>query len=86
MPLSPLRLALAALVIGLASGAAAPEAAAQTGKIAGRVTDAATGETIPGVNVLIEGLARGAATNLDGEYVIIGVRPDVYTVVFSFVG
>lgn len=57
-----------------------------TGKIAGRVTDAATGDPLPGVNVLIEGTTFGTATNLDGEYVIIGVRPGVYTLVASFIG
>ena len=74
-------LLLALLTLGVASGAGA-----QTGKITGRVTDAATGETIPGVNVFIEGTGQGAATNLDGEYVIIGVRPDTYAMTFSFVG
>lgn len=59
---------------------------AQTGKIVGRVTDAATGEPLPGVNVLIEGTTQGTATNLDGEYVIIGVRPGTYTIVASFIG
>ena len=83
MPFAPfLRTATLALVAGLAAAGAA----AQTGKIAGVVTDAATGETIPGVNVRIEGTGQGAATNLDGEVVIIGVRPDEYAVTFSFVG
>jgi outer membrane receptor protein involved in Fe transport len=73
---------LAAVLLG---GAAVP-AAAQTGKIAGRVTDAGTGEGLPGVNVVIEGTTQGTATDLDGYYAIIGVRPDVYTVVFSYIG
>jgi outer membrane receptor protein involved in Fe transport len=82
MPASLFRLfLLATLALGLSAAADA-----QTGKISGRVTDAATGETIPGVNVLIEGTGQGAATNLDGEYVIIGVRPDTYVLTFSFVG
>ena len=59
---------------------------AQTGKISGRVTDAATGESLPGVNVVIEGTLQGTASNLDGEYVIIGVRPGMYTVAASFIG
>lgn len=62
------------------------EALAQTGKIAGRVVDAATGEGIPGVNVVIEGTTRGATTDLDGEYVMIGIRSGSYTLVASFVG
>ena len=59
---------------------------AQTGKIAGRVVDAASGDPLPGVNVFIEGTTRGTATNLDGEYVVIGIRPGVYTLVASFIG
>jgi len=73
------------LLLALAFGLAAA-ASAQTGKVSGRVTDAASGETIPGVNVFIDGTGQGAATNLDGEYVIIGVRPDSYTLSFSFIG
>lgn len=61
-------------------------AMAQTGKITGTVTDAATGDPLPGVNVLIEGTTQGTATDLNGEYVIIGVRPGTYAVVASFVG
>ncbi len=67
-----------ALLVGQASG--------QSGKIAGTVVDAATGETLPGVNVLIEGTTQGTATNLDGQFVIIGVRPGSYTVLASFIG
>ncbi|MEM1043224.1 MAG: TonB-dependent receptor [Bacteroidota bacterium] len=61
-------------------------AAAQTGKIAGTVTDAVTGEPLPGVNVFIEGTTQGTATDFDGNFSIIGVRPDTYEIVFSFVG
>ncbi len=57
-----------------------------TGKIAGRVTDAKTGEGIPFANVLIEGTNLGAATNLDGYYTIINIPPGVYTVRASVVG
>ena len=49
--------------------------AATTGKIAGVVTDASTGEPLPGVNVMIQGTEWGAATSLDGHYFIINVPP-----------
>ena len=65
---------------------AAVPAAAQTGKIVGEVTDSATGAPLPAVNVAIEGTTQGAVTDIDGEYVIIGVRPGVYDVVASFIG
>lgn len=67
-------------------GLLAPQAMAQSGKIVGTVTDAATGDPLPGVNVVIDGTTQGTATNFDGEYVIIGVRPGTYTVVASFIG
>lgn len=69
------------LLVGIHS-----EAQAQTGKISGQVMDASTGEALPGVNVFIEGTTRGATTDLDGRYVMIGVRPGTYTLVASFVG
>ncbi len=62
-----------------------PAAWAQTGKIQGRVVDEA-GEGLPGVNVLIDGTTQGTATDINGRYVIIGVRPGTYNVVASFIG
>lgn len=64
--------------------AAAPAVA--QGTLAGTVTDATTGETIPGANVLVIGTTRGAATNVDGRYEIAGLRAGDYTVRVSFVG
>ncbi len=61
-------------------------ALAQTGKIAGTVTDASTGDPLPGVNVVIEGTSIGAVTDLDGYYDIINVSPGTYTVQASFIG
>lgn len=59
---------------------------AQSGKIAGTVTDASTGETIPGVNVSIEGTTQGAVTDAEGYYVILNVRPGTYDIRASFIG
>jgi outer membrane receptor protein involved in Fe transport len=57
-----------------------------TGKIAGRVTDADNKEALPGVNVVIEGTNLGAATDVDGNYVILNIPPGLYAVKFSFIG
>ena len=57
-----------------------------TGKIAGRIIDAQTRETLVGVNVHIDGTTIGATTDDRGEYVILGVRPGVHTVVASYIG
>lgn len=59
---------------------------AQTGKIAGKVTDAITGEGLPFVNVVVEGTDLGAASDLDGNYSILNVRPGSYTVKASAIG
>ncbi len=57
-----------------------------TGKIAGKVTDAETGEPLIGINVIIDGTTIGAATDINGNYVINNVEPGVYSLVFSGVG
>ncbi len=59
---------------------------AQSGKITGKVIDGATGEPLPFVNVLIMGTTQGAATDIDGYYVIIGVGPGTYSVRSSAIG
>lgn len=58
----------------------------QTGTISGRVTDAATGEGIPGANVALVGTSVGAATGMQGEYAIEGLEPGTYSVRVSFIG
>lgn len=60
--------------------------AGTTGKIAGKVTDAQTGEALVGVNVVLAGSALGASTNIDGEYFILNIPPGTYQVRASAVG
>jgi len=60
--------------------------AATTGKIAGRVVDAATGDALPGANIVIEGTQQGAATDMDGYFFIINVRPGEYSLKASMIG
>ena len=43
--------------------------AGTTGKISGRVIDAASGEPLPGVNVVIDATTLGAATDLNGDFI-----------------
>ncbi len=57
-----------------------------TGKIRGTVTDKETGDALPGTNVMVEGTTMGAATDLDGRYIILNVPVGTYTVKASFVG
>ncbi len=56
------------------------------GRIQGRVTDAKSGEPLPGVNIIVKGTYLGAASDLDGEYVIRGVKPGSYDLQASFIG
>ncbi len=60
--------------------------AGTTGKIVGVVQDASTGEPLPGVNILIEGTSMGAATDVDGSYLIMGVPPGTYTLRATMIG
>jgi outer membrane receptor protein involved in Fe transport len=59
---------------------------AQTsGKLSGRVLDNEGNPSI-GANILIEGTTLGAATDVDGYYVIINIRAGIYKVRFSYLG
>jgi hypothetical protein len=58
---------------------------AQSGKLSGKVTDRETGEPLIGANVKIEGTDRGAATNINGEYVILNVPIGKATLIASYV-
>jgi len=57
-----------------------------TGKVAGQIVDASTGETLPGATVVVVGTNFGAATDLDGNYFIIGIPAGTYTIQSQFVG
>jgi TonB-linked SusC/RagA family outer membrane protein len=58
----------------------------QEGTIVGTVTDAESGASIPGVNVVVVGTQQGAATNAEGQYRIPDVEAGTYSVQASFVG
>ena len=79
-------LAAAVLVIGLLMPVGNHAQAQQAATITGTVTNEATGATLPGVNVVIEGSTQGAATGPKGEYTITGVEPGTYTLIASFAG
>ncbi|MDZ7773151.1 MAG: TonB-dependent receptor [Balneolaceae bacterium] len=63
-----------------------PAAAQNTGTLAGYVTDAQTGETLPGATVVLEGTTQGAAADSSGYFLIENISPGSYTVTASFVG
>jgi len=59
---------------------------AQTGKIVGKVTDAQSGEVLIGANVIVQGTNLGAATDINGEYLILNVPPGSYTIIARYIG
>ena len=65
--------------------AAAP-ASAQTGTIAGQVTEADGVTAIIGASVRVDSTTLRAATDIDGNYRIIGVPVGSYTVTVSYSG
>ncbi len=56
------------------------------GTLKGSITDAKSGESLPGVNVMVQGTYHGAATDLDGNYTILNLSPGTYTVEVSMIG
>lgn len=57
----------------------------QENTVTGRVTDAATGEPLPGVTIIIQGTTTGTTTNPEGNYSIAVPDQDA-VLVFSYVG
>src|SRR5574338_365184 len=58
----------------------------QTGRISGKVIDQQTGEPLIGANVLIVGTSLGAASDVNGEYLITSVSAGNYSVRASYIG
>ena len=57
-----------------------------TGKITGKITDKGTGDPLIGVNIMLVGTAIGTASDIDGNYLILNIPPDVYTVDAMMIG
>ena len=66
----------AAAGVGLSAPAEGPMR-----RLEGRITDAATGDPVPAVNVRILGTARGTVSNADGRYAL-SLEPGANTVVY----
>jgi iron complex outermembrane receptor protein len=58
---------------------------AQERSVSGTVKDAATGEGIPGVNILIQGTTSGSVSDIDGKFQL-QVPAGAVTLVLSYVG
>lgn len=57
---------------------------AQQGKLTGKVMDSNTGETLIGVNVVVDGTTTGTITDLDGNYTL-ALDPGTYDIKVSYI-
>ncbi len=54
-------------------------------RISGKITDASTGEPMPGVNIQVEGTLMGTVSGADGRYTVMAEN-DQSVLIFSFIG
>lgn len=59
---------------------------AQGVSLVGKVTDSSTGEALPGANIYIQQLQRGAATDENGKYIVSNIPSGTYTIIASYIG
>ena len=57
-----------------------------TGKISGFVKDQETGDPLPGVNIIINETMMGAATDINGFYIILNVPVGTYVLKATYIG
>ncbi len=59
---------------------------AQSGGIAGKISDKETYEPLPGANVVIKGTSKGTTTDIDGNFKLGELSPGSYAIEISFIG
>ena len=57
-----------------------------SGRVSGVVVDRETGDPLMGANVMLVGTSLGAATNQNGEYIILNVPVGTYTLRSTYMG
>ena len=57
-----------------------------TGKISGNITDEDTKEPLIAANVIVKDSNLGAATDVEGYYSIVNIKPGLYTLVVDMIG
>ena len=57
-----------------------------TGKLMGKVIDSETNEPLIGCNIIIDGTYFGTSSNKDGEYIMLNIPPNKYTIRFEMIG
>ncbi len=73
-------LALVTLLVAL------PAIAQPTTSLSGQITDASTGEPLPGANIRLVDTLLGASTGLEGQFVLPGVPAGTHQVEISLIG
>jgi TonB-dependent SusC/RagA subfamily outer membrane receptor len=74
------------LFFGAIGSFAAPQNVINNFRVTGSVTDAETGLTLPGVNVIIEGTLLGTTTKMDGSFELDITEGENLSLIFSFIG
>ncbi|MEK9136430.1 MAG: TonB-dependent receptor, partial [Bacteroidota bacterium] len=81
------RYAVSILVsLSVLRGFAVPVLAGTNGILEGTVKDKSTGEPLVGANVFVVGTQQGAATDVEGRYVIQNIRAGKYEIRFRHIG
>ena len=57
-----------------------------TGKLAGTIVDKQSKNPLPGANIILEKTSYGAATDEGGQFHIINIPPDIYSVSIMMIG
>ena len=57
-----------------------------TGKLTGLVKDSGSGDPLIGCNIILEGTYTGTSSNENGEFTILNIPPNNYTVRFEMIG
>ncbi|MFZ5519287.1 MAG: TonB-dependent receptor [Candidatus Zhuqueibacterota bacterium] len=80
------RLVITLLCLSAPHLSSVTDMAAASGKIAGRVTDVATGQPLPGANVQILGTLNGASAAGNGLFIIDRIQPGRISIRVSMMG
>ncbi len=68
----------------LVSSSLSALAAQDLGKIAGKIIDKATGDDLIGATIQVEGLGKGAVTDIEGKF-LVSLEPGKYTLVLNYI-
>ena len=61
-------------------------AVAQNATISGKISDGKNGEEIIGATIRVKGTAYGAISDVNGNYLIKGIKPATYDIEVSYAG